>query len=169
MFRTHEVKQGDHRFSKTGFFRPIFWKNSVSRSFMFLDSYGHFGNLHLKEQINKLFGISYLHPHLCSFRIGFRWNEQKGEYDLFQYQYVGWKNRKERYLASVPLGKLFDVKITNEKDHWLVVFDGVNANSKTFKFEHSIPWYIKPFGFLNLPYFGGSVPAPHEIKIKSKN
>ncbi len=112
-----------------------------------------------QADINKLFGVGYFPSHHHkSVRIGWNYNIQTDQIDLWAYWYDNWE-RRWSYLKSV------DINTTNK------------FTINVYKTKHVIdlgdvvfPIQLEPdfIGYLLMPYFGGNQPAPHDMIINLK-
>lgn len=136
--KTYKIKKGSH-YSGYRFF-PFFKKKELSSYVCFTDSCRYVSNDNqLTEQINKLFGFGSFFHHRRSYRIGWNYNRLNDEIDLYDYFYY----RGERFsykTGSMKIGEVKKLTIKSTFNVWLGVY--------------------------LFPYFGGKVPAPHDIDIK---
>jgi len=107
--------------------------------FIFTDSCRYeYKNNQIKEQINKLGGFGSLRHHKNSKRIGWRYNQEQDNIELYSYNYTKGVRTIE-YIKSVEFNKLEKVLLHTEK----------------------------PFksGKLLFPYFGGKAEATKNTSI----
>lgn len=114
----------------------------------------------LQSNINKLMGFSdcSAHHHTNSARFGWRW--YNNQLEIHAYCYVD-SVRVHQYIGTVKIGEESLYEITATTDAYTFSIDG----EKTV----SIPRAESCNSGLNYmlyPYFGGSVPAPHDVRIK---
>lgn len=123
-----------------------------------------------RTQVNKLVGIGHLHHHVNSVRVGWR-NTERGTIELVAYIY---KNESMEYhhIADVGINEKLNLEITysysNATD---TIFATISLNGVT-RLAHSwcaVKWYERiPFLYECFPFFGGYMPAPHNITIQIK-
>ena len=89
-------------------------------------------------------------------RVGWRWNPQRGRIDLGAYGYVD-KNRIDFKVGETALNTPTKLIIKIDYNRKLYQILG----GKPIPFTHN-----KTFGYKTGLYFGGSQPAPHQIKVK---
>lgn len=118
------------------------------------------GDPSLQSNINKLMGFSdcSTHHHTNSARFGWRWYNDQLE--IHAYSYVD-SVRVHQYVATVNIGEenLYEIAATTDAYTF-----SLNGEEKV-----SIPRAETCNGGMNYllyPYFGGSVPAPHNVRIK---
>lgn len=123
-----------------------------------------------KTQVNKLVGISLLpHHHFNSIRIGWRWDKDKQQIELLSYKYFN-KSRSYKHICYVSLNE----------DHTIKISAKLSINKLFWNYDVFVNNYLFdtdvciidnqiskiPIMYECLPYFGGQVPAPHDISIK---
>jgi len=113
---------------------------------------------------NKLFGFSYGHHHNTSFRIGWRFRNNKFETCL--YFYINGE-RKERRLEYVTTDVEYRFIITVH-DTKVTITYGVNGKELK-SYDVRIEKINKKAGYYLFPYFGGQEVAPHKMLIKVKD
>ena len=89
-------------------------------------------------------------------RVGWRWNAQRGRIDLGAYIYVGGV-RTDFKVAETLLNTPTRLTIKIDYDRKLYQVLG----GKPVAFPHN-----KSFGYNTGLYFGGTQPAPHQIRVK---
>lgn len=106
----------------------------------FDESCRYLGNtIQMTEQINKLCGFGAILHHRNSIRIGWRYDPINDIIKLYTYEY----RKGERIvnpLDEVKINQTKKIKLKSKKVYW--------------------------FGCYRYFYFGGKVPAPHDMKIK---
>ena len=117
-------------------------------------------NASVQSNINKLMGISDCnsHHHKNSARFGWRWFENKLE--ILAYCYVD-SLRIHELVGTVNINEenLYEISVTTDAYQF-----SLNGEDKV-----SIPrtrTCNEGVNYMLYPYFGGSVPAPHDIRIK---
>jgi len=132
------VKKGNHY---SGFrFRPFIRMKELKAWVCFTDSCRYYtDDIQLTEQVNKLFGYGAILHHRRSYRIGWRYNQEKDIIDLFEYFYIKGEPHIKKF-DSMKIGQTKKLKVKSKKYVW--------------------------FGVYRWPYFGGKEPAPKNITIK---
>lgn len=115
------------------------------------------------DQINKLFGVSNTYHHWNSARIGWRCLDYEN-IELLAYCYVNGK-RLYKKIATVQTNTDIKCSIRLEKDQYVFgVISGDKIN-ETCVIPRSKNKISDIFMYKLYPYFGGSIPAPHFMKI----
>lgn len=162
----YTIEKGKHRSGI--FFKPTF-NLSKEREFHFIFTNSciyHSDDLDLANQINKLCGFSFGYHHLDSIRIGWQANsEDKNKIKLFYYLYNKGVHT-EKYICDVDLHSLNEIKILCDyRNNRFCIHvskrDGVTIKMDLVKFIFPT---IK-IGYYLFPYFGGKLPAPHDMEI----
>lgn len=113
---------------------------------------------HNQHDINKLYGFSDNggQHHQFSARFGWRWSD--GALRLFAYTYNN-GNRDEKEMGLVVIGKeiFCSIRATGESYTFTL-----NNKVETLPRLSATP---RAKGYRLYPYFGGSEPAPHEVRI----
>lgn len=129
-----------------------------------------------KTQVNKLLGIGHIHHHLNSVRLGWRYVEDLDKIELLPYYYENGKRIivkndqfPERKLY-INCGETVKVKFIYAFNNNLNYVQGciyINDNLYDINLWFNNNDYIKglPFLYECFPYFGGSVPSPHDMTI----
>ena len=113
-----------------------------------------------QADVNKLMGFSdcSAHHHENSARFGWRWyNEQL---EIHAYCYVD-SVRIHELVGTVDIGAENHYELTATADAYEFVLNGEKKASipRTQSCDEGL-------NYLLYPYFGGSVPAPHDVRIK---
>lgn len=114
----------------------------------------------VQSNINKLMGISDCnsHHHENSARFGWRWFENKLE--ILAYCYVDSLRMHEHVgIVNINEENLYEITVTADAYQF-----SLNGEDKV-----SIPRTRvcnEGINYMLYPYFGGSVPAPHDVRIK---
>lgn len=166
---TYLIKKGKHK-SKSGKikFLPLFFidkhqfKFKFSKDCIYPNSYG-------KYQINKLSGVAFGIPnifnifnnrstHQNSFRIGWRpLNSEK--IGLIAYYYINGKRYEKNMISVLPEKEYYcDIKFNKSKIN-------VKVDNVKFEYYYNNNKNYRVFGYRLFPYFGGLIPAPHNMKI----
>lgn len=151
---------------------PIYWlrwwplligRRSISRKvrFYFTAKYDHPG-IYDDEDVNKLFGISFLRPHRNSARYGWRYDPMLEKVILSAYCYIN----GERHiidLCRAYFNKNYECEIIITDSHYLfrVTYDYEIVAEQMISKGHN-----KKLGWLLGPYFGGNNPAPHTFTFQ---
>lgn len=112
--------------------------------------------------INKLFGFNgcYATHDYISARFG--WNYVNDSVKIYYYIYDHGK-RIYGYLTSVNINEFYTYElIQTTKDYTFKIKDITYVHKKSTK-------CLAQFNYHLWPYFGGNIPAPHEVKIYFKN
>jgi hypothetical protein len=114
------------------------------------------------DDINKLYGFTDCNStiHKNSARFGWRWHNDKLE--LWAYTYADGK-RDYQFISDVPINEWLSCRISCTEEFYY------------FEVDNS-PWIVMKRGttcetgmyLLSYPYFGGNLPAPHDITIAIK-
>ncbi len=114
-----------------------------------------------QSDINKLFGFaegSADHIHTYSGRFGWRWFNDSLE--ILAYAYTdGSGTRESVLLGTVEVGETAEGSIESKEDRYIFRYKG--------KEEEILksPAYHAKRKYLSYPYFGGNVPAPHDVTV----
>ncbi len=124
------------------------------------------------DDINKLFGFSIGFNHMKnSIRFGWRNLYPSKEIEIFAFYHIDGQF-KYRKICNIDIDKQYTYSCVIEKkdDYYfysLTVFDGENIlgsyKSYLFKLKSKAN-----FSYNLFPYFGGNMPAPHDMVIKFK-
>lgn len=159
--KTYIIKSGKHYSEGLNFGLTL--KDQIRFVGIFDEScvYDH-GN-HENYDINKLYGFSTsIHHHIQSARVGWRCLDGIN-IQLLTYSYDGWKNRlKEKILGTVLPNQEFTCTITIGAEKFKYDFKTLGKSNSA---EDPIRRKCWPFRYLLYPYFGGNIPAPHDMKI----
>jgi hypothetical protein len=109
------------------------------------------------EQVSKLFGISYGHHHEASARIG--WRSDGRRIEVLTYVYLSADRRVHDHLAWIDVQEWHEFIIVRDGRRVSLCMDG--GKPLSYMMERPIP-----AGYRLFPYFGGEVPAPHELWIE---
>lgn len=109
------------------------------------------------EQISKLYGISYGKHHHCSARIG--WRSDGNRIEVLSYVYTAHEQRVSRHIAFIDVQEWHEYTILRQGQMVELSMDDGPAHT----YELISPTAI---GYRLFPYFGGEIPAPHEMWIE---
>jgi hypothetical protein len=157
-FKTYFIKKGNHFASHTFHF---FRDDVLEFSAKFDESAIYdLGSDYEQSDINKLFGFIDCGGgvHINSARFGWRWYSNRLE--IFAYCYNNGV-RQDQYITSVSLNQEYRYKITVSSSSYVFDLNGLRVVMPRGCNES----YKKEYLY---PYFGGTQPAPHNIKIKIK-
>lgn len=109
------------------------------------------------EQISKLSGISYGLHHNCSARVG--WRSDGSRIEVLSYVYTAHGQRSSQSLGFIGVDEWHEFKIRRVGTTVFLNMDNGQIQSFTL---------FKPrkIGYRLYPYFGGEIPAPHEMWIE---
>lgn len=109
-----------------------------------------------QSDINKLFGIGYFpFHHYNSVRIGWNYNIDKDQIELWAYWYKQGKRNWE-WLDSIKIMQPSYMEIEIKSNYHII---------RTKNSLFSVPVGGECIGYLLRPYFGGNEAAPHDIRI----
>lgn len=108
-------------------------------------------------QINKLAGIAYGRHHNCSARIG--WRSDGESIEVLAYVYVEPEKFVFETIAMIDVQEWHQFSIYRKGKTVEISMDGGLAHC----FQLKSPF---PIGYQLFPYFGGTMPAPHEMLIE---
>jgi hypothetical protein len=118
------------------------------------------GDLALQSNKNKLLGFSDCNSmhHDNSARFAWQWFNERLE--IYAYCYVD-GNRVEEYIGTVGINEVNRYEIEITADYYVFYINGENI----VQIRRSDKVCSKGVYYMLYPYFGGSVPAPHDIQI----
>lgn len=143
--------------------KPYFGKKKHTIRFRFDQSCVY--NLHNDNQydINKLWGYSFGHHHINSFRIGFNYSLLYQSMDIHVYWYNE-GNRGYSHLCFADINEYTELEIQNDyKNNYIVI-----THPKEKNFKWTIPFKfpkIKLGYYLDL-WIGGDEPAQQDMNIE---
>jgi hypothetical protein len=159
--RDFTIREGEH-YSTPRLVQSL-QSNTLSFSAKFNETaIYHFDDASFQDSKNKLLGFSdcnSLH-HQNSARFAWQWYNEKLE--IYAYCYVNGL-RVEKFIGTVDLHQenRYQLKVTDE--------------NYVFQLNHQEPVYIKRGNvsdqglyYMLWPYFGGTIPAPHDVYISLK-
>ncbi len=120
------------------------------------------GDHYLQLSTNKLMGFADCnsHHHDNSARFGWQWIN--GQLEIWAYTYV-YGERIEKFVGHVSINEYHRYIITIEEDSYLFKLDNnPPVRMKRGKICDKGAYYML------FPYFGGQIPAPHNIKIYTR-
>lgn len=121
-----------------------------------------FGDRGHQSNKNKLMGFSDCNAqhHENSARFAWQWFNDRLE--IFAYCYVN-NERIEQFIDVVEIGTSHRYEIVRENDAYIFLLDG--GKKATIQRDAGCN---RGMYYLLYPYFGGSLPAPHDVTIKVK-
>lgn len=153
---TYTIKQGDHY---SGFrFKPYIGSRNLKAFVQFTPSCAYTLPEANQPSVNKLTGFTM--GFRDSARFGWKSSgEDSDEIILCAYVHHKGKIVRPQGLIRVPINKEVCIQLIRQENwvHWLV--DGIIIAQYCF-FPN--PW---KFGYVQGVYFGGTLPAPHDIEI----
>lgn len=164
---TYTIKKGRH-YSKLGV-QPVLDFDYIAHIVKFDDTARY--NLGTPDQfdINKLFGVGFLHHHYDSARFGWRYIPDLDKIELLAYMYKSGTRINEWdeqiHLCLIDIGKKYELSLHVEKENYRFIVWDIRMNTKVCNKIFSRPKIFKWFGYLLRPYFGGNRTAPHDINI----
>jgi hypothetical protein len=159
--RTFVVPQGDH------YATPRLVQSLQSNTLSFRATFNetavyHFDDKGFQDSKNKLLGFSDCNSLHHENSARFAWQWYNDQLEIYAYCYVNGA-REEKFIGTVNLHQ--------ENRYQLRVTD----NSYVFQLNNQEPVSIgrgstcdKGLYYMLWPYFGGTIPAPHDVSIKVK-
>jgi hypothetical protein len=163
----YTINQGKHRA-----WPPIFGvllKTRMSRGVTFDKTAGY--DLPVtedNEDINKLFGFGFFKGghHEDSARFGWNYNQITGRVRLFAYCYVNGVRSMQEMAEILPYTRVrLTIQIYGHSRYVFTIHDGYN-NWTQIGFHEVVFNHTKKWKYKLGCYFGGNLPAPHDIIIK---
>jgi hypothetical protein len=134
---------------------------------------------YLLTQINKVFGVAFIHHHYKSLRFGWRPNGNK--IDIFAYYYNKELSNSfiHKYLTSINVNELYNFVIEVNTEVKKVRFkvykirinkplfniNDINDFESYEELDFPVSWYDKLLTYDLYPYFGGKIPAPKDMTL----
>lgn len=172
---TRTIKAGKHYDTNWLDSLPFIGKTSMSRHVRFQEDCEYDMLPYNKDDVNKLFGMSFglFAGHKNSARFGWRWSKSDQCIELLAYVYTdGKKNWDEqlRYpvVAKLPLGITYKCSIDVNKQGDFLFTVSLLLENDYFLSGSYLQAGTKPlpcYGFTQGLYFGGSLVAPHDMHI----
>ncbi len=118
------------------------------------------GDPALQSNKNKLFGFSGCNATHHENSARFAWQWFGGQLEIYAYCYVNGE-RKEAFVGVVKPGEenLYEIQLTDNAYVFYLNNERKAVVSKNTSCEQGVYYLL-------YPYFGGSVPAPHDVSIK---
>jgi len=164
------IEKGKHYDKKLFSTWPFFGKKEFKKIVRFDKTCEYDLPDYHQSNVNKLFGASFgfFAGHVNSIRFGWFWNETDKMIDLVAYSYDNKTRNWDAQMtfplvAQVALGQTVVCSINLTPTHYnlLVESDGVQIGH-TVAVPHGD---ISSWGMTMSLYFGGEMPAPHEMHI----
>lgn len=112
--------------------------------------------IEIPGQINKLFGLAFGRHHNSSGRVG--WRSDGKQIELLSYVYTDKNIRIWRSFGTFDANQWHEFKIRRDKHNLSIeLIGGIKHH---FHLVNPMPW-----GYWLFPYFGGKIPAPHEMMV----
>jgi hypothetical protein len=169
---THTIKEGSHYDNKPFSRLPwISFNPSCKYSVRFADNCRYVFPAYNQGDVNKLLGLNfgYRGVHYNSARFGWRWSETDQCIELLAYIYRkgerNWDAQKLfPVLEQVKLNDVIELEIISTKDSYIFNTQKSGEAKKTTVYPHEpqLQW----FGLTDSLFFGGIMPAPHEIDVE---
>lgn len=155
MAKTYTIKQGKH--SSSGLHIGMVVGNTLLRFKAFFHRNCLYEPTITPDQISKLYGMSYGQHHDCSARIG--WRSDGKRIEILSYVYVAHDERRHETMGwmDVEQWQEFTIRRCGE------VAELQMGNGPVFSYSLQHP---VPAGYRLYPYFGGAIPAPHDMTIE---
>lgn len=164
----------DSHYSTLQFPSFLFWNNTIQSRVVKFSETCMYDDEGRSGQINKLFGFSQGFPHQANYLlIGWRSRKDLGGIELlpymhFNYEKIYYQRAPQHFIESENQDPFIlddfnrSVFITiNTTDPKYYIFA---VNGKIWHvLRANKPWF--PIGYTLKPYFGGQLPAPHEMWI----
>ena len=119
------------------------------------------------DQVNKLFGFSEGYHHWNSARIGWRCTDGE-KIELLAYAYINGQRIIKPMITCRPETWVF-CNIQNQPSKYIFKALDPSGNNITVSIDKpkkiSIYSFFKLFIYRLFPYFGGSISAPHDMKL----
>jgi hypothetical protein len=122
----------------------------------------HFDDAGLQDSKNKLLGFSDCNSLHHDNSARFAWQWYNDQLEIYAYCYVNGE-RAEKFIGVVKLHEInrYELKVTGEN----YVFQLNNQEAITIKRGNVCD---KGIYYMLWPYFGGTIPAPHDVHISLK-
>jgi hypothetical protein len=160
-FKKYKIRKGSHY---SGFrLAPFFGKTTSKYEVVFTKSCIYQIEGPGQFDVNKLFGLSYGFHHENSARFGWRAVDDLIEISLYCYK-DGRRVIKE--MTSIETEKPYVFEICNTGSHYELTIESVTGPFRGYAIV-SKPQTTK-LGYKLFPYFGGNLPAPHDVEILMK-
>jgi len=167
----HLITAGNHVSRPAyGFWLPSLYRLSYNNEIKWIKArvtiigtkYYH-NDLRDQRDINKILGYStnmWQHHHKNSIRIGWRYNLENREVEIFAYMYDNGQRQSILLTTyhSIDIVK-FDVEMCTTNSNHVIMID-----DKCLTLPISVT--PKKFGWVLKPYFGGNRVAPHDISFE---
>lgn len=114
-----------------------------------------------QQDINKLMGFSDAneHHHQYSIRFGWRYDLESDNIEIFTYSYKDGQLTHD-YIRDVEIGETHLYSIALSGENYLLSIDSEEPKIVERGMKRKRGIY-----YLMFPYFGGNVPAPHQINV----
>jgi len=138
-------------FKKKLNFRAYFWENCI---YQLTENY---------DQVNKLYGLSQGMHHNNSARFGWRCTDGK-KIEILAYCYVNGE-RIIKPLLKIKPGEWAHCYLDVNEDNYKFKIIAQNGDAMVSTIAKTTDFLL---GYKLFPYFGGKIPAPHDMRIDIK-
>jgi len=147
----------------TKYLKPYLFKDKIEFAFKFSNNCGYFFGNENDLILNTIFGISFGHQHKNSIRLGWKWSVQEQCIEIYPYAYINGKYIQElnKCLSKIKPNELTYCTIEINSNNFNISIVTLNSANST---KITKPKLIK-IGYYLFPYFGGKLPAPHDMDI----
>lgn len=167
----YTIKAGNHYDSRLFSSFPHIGQTSIERVVEFLLSCRYELPEYHREDVNKLFGLSFgfFALHQNSARFGWRWSRSEECFELLAYCYVDGERNWDEQLRFPVVAKVKPhqpVRCTIYAYKNCYCFTVVDVATGTSLGCVTVPRITAPtYGLIHSLYFGGKLPAPHTMKL----
>lgn len=159
--RAFVVKEGDH------YATPRLTQSLQSNTLSFTATFDESAIYHFEDQAfqdskNKLLGFSDCNSLHHENSARFAWQWYNGQLEIFAYCYVN-GTREEKFIGTVNINEANRYRLTVTNDTY--VFQLNHQESVSIARGNTCD---KGLYYMLWPYFGGQIPAPHDVSIKIK-
>jgi hypothetical protein len=149
----YKISSGDH------YSTPKIIQTVKSNPFIFYVTFNESALYAGGDDINKLYGFSDCNSTIHNNSARFGWRGNKGKVEIFSYVYCSGK-RSFTYITDIPVNTKIRYTISMNNSYYIFSVNGISVNEKRCN-NCNIGVYT-----ISQPYFGGNIPAPHNIYIK---
>jgi hypothetical protein len=154
------IRKGSHYDNKWLSTLPIIFKREFKRTYIFTGSCRYIFPAIDQEDVNKLFGICFIHVHWASARFGWSYNLRTDTISIYAYCYKQGK-KEVTLLREIEVGEPVQLILTTGFGYNCFQVKTLNGNNVECLKRGGYYW--PPFTLGS--YFGGNNPAPHDIEI----
>ncbi|MCC2547736.1 hypothetical protein LJY25_14870 [Hymenobacter sp. BT175] len=166
------IKKGRHQDTRPFSSWPHFGRKSMAWQVTFARDCEYQLPAYNREDVNKLFGLSFglFAVHKNSARFGWRWNPGNERIELLAYCYIdGKRNWNERLafpvVAQIRIGETVECRLGIHANgfYYFTVRD-TDGKSLGMHLTDKLP-DLPRYGLTHSLYFGGALPAPHDMHV----